>query len=276
MQNISVSFLLVVLLSYSISAATDAGADAAEGHWFYMVKTKSADPAKEAEFNTWYDDIDIPDVLAVPGFMRARRGVQQNITAIPELNLQESEGKYIALYDIETGDIDKSIIDLYVAARKMVALGRITDLLKVTEANYYRRLTPGYRASVPGLSVPGPDSGNKYIYIQKVLCCVSEEDQEQFLDWLENIYIPKAMDSNGINRINVYELYRIMEVLSVGPEEIPHLLLVHEIETDAIKQAISELSGAVDSLEKTARLSELYVEGNDSAVYRQMSDVKSE
>jgi len=29
-------------------------------HWFYMVKSRPSDPASEAEYNTWYDDIDIP------------------------------------------------------------------------------------------------------------------------------------------------------------------------------------------------------------------------
>ena len=51
----------------------------AEGDWFYLVKTEPSDPSRETEFNEWYDDVDIPDVLAVPSFKRARRAIGQEI-----------------------------------------------------------------------------------------------------------------------------------------------------------------------------------------------------
>ena len=116
----------------SVSKATETS-DNSEGHWFYLVKTKPTDMLREAEFNSWYDDIDIPDVLAVPGFQRAQRAVGLQLDEYPNVNLDAREGKYAALYDIESDDIDKSIIDLYVAARKMSAFGRSSDLLKVVE-----------------------------------------------------------------------------------------------------------------------------------------------
>ena len=64
------------LVLFGLTFATVVHARAGEaGEWFYFVKTEPSDPALEAEFNTWYDEIDIPDVLAVPGFERARRAV---------------------------------------------------------------------------------------------------------------------------------------------------------------------------------------------------------
>src|SRR5262249_56781277 len=42
--------------------------------WLMMVRTVNTAPTKEREFNAWYDDIDIPDVLKVPGYWRAARG----------------------------------------------------------------------------------------------------------------------------------------------------------------------------------------------------------
>lgn len=266
MKNISVTLLLTMFLSQGIPGYAEDDADAENDHWFYMVKTRSADPAREAEFNAWYDDIDIPDVLAVPGFMRARRGLQQSIAEFPQLDLQETEGKYVALYDIETADIDKTIIDLYVGARQMVALGRITDLLKVTEANYYRRLISGYRPTGSEIT------GNNHVYIQKILCCADADSQEQFLDWLVSIYMPGVTGIDGVTRVKAYQLYRIMEVVSVGPDEIPHLLLMHEITTGSITQAVVEIHGVVNSIKQAGRMSKLFVEGNDSAVYLQLSE----
>ncbi|MDE0285398.1 MAG: hypothetical protein OXN26_12720 [Gammaproteobacteria bacterium] len=250
-----------------------------------MVKTRSTDPTKEIEFNAWYDDIDIPDVLAVPGFMRARRGVHKRFVELPDFNLSEDEGNYIALYDIETTDIDKTIIDLYVGARKMVALGRITDLLKVTEANYYRRLAGYPPATVTWrdvnigkrlLATSPPADGWRYVYIQKIICCVDENVYKRFLEWLEDSYIPGVMEYRSITGVHAYELYRIMEVVAVDPGEIPHLLLVHELTTDIIQRTVLELDSVAYQLVQAGHMRELFVEGNDSAVYRLMSDVKSD
>ncbi|MCY4363043.1 MAG: hypothetical protein OXE42_12815 [Gammaproteobacteria bacterium] len=248
-----------------------------------MVKTKSTDPAREAEFNAWYDDIDIPDVLAVPGFMRARRAVHKSFMELPELDLSEDEGKYIALYGIETADIDKTIIDLYVGARKMVARGRITELLKVTEANYYRKLTGYPPATVTWrevnirkrlLATSPPADGRRYVYIQKIICCADGNDYKRLLEWLKDSYIPGVMEYRAITGVHAYELYRIMEVVALEPGEIPHLLLVHELTTDVIQRTVLELSSLAYELVQAGNMEELFVEGNDSAVYRLMSDVK--
>jgi len=42
--------------------------------WLMMVKSENTDPSRAGEFERWYNEIDIPDVLAVPGYERARRG----------------------------------------------------------------------------------------------------------------------------------------------------------------------------------------------------------
>ena len=277
--------VLVGFLVYLVSVPAPATDSGAVGHWFYMVKTRSTDPAKEAEFNAWYDDIDIPDVLAVPGFTRARRGGHKRFVELPELNLSEDEGNYIALYDIETTDIDKTIIDLYVGARKMVALGRITDLLKVTEANYYRKLTGYPPATVTWrdvnirkrfLATSPPSDGKRYVYIQKIICCADENVHKRFLGWLKDSYIPGVMEYRAITGVHAYGLYRIMEVVAVEPGEIPHLLLVHELTTDIIQRSVLELSSVGYQLVEAGHMQEFFVEGNDSAVYRLMSDVKSD
>ena len=66
---------------------------------------------KEGEFNRWYDDHHIDDVIDVPGFVSARRfrlaerQYQQNRTP--------NRHRYLALYEIETDDLDATLDDLY-------------------------------------------------------------------------------------------------------------------------------------------------------------------
>jgi len=263
--------LPLVILSLVCTSVLAAGVSQAgdEKHWFYMVKTKPSNPAREAEFNIWYDQVDIPDVLEVPGFMRARRGIGQDFPEFPSVNLKGDDGNYVALYNIETDDIDKSIIDLYVAARKMGAMGRLTNDLKVVEANYYRRAAPPFEVSAAG----SPDWQN-YLFVRKILCCRDAVARERLLDWYAKTLLPKMAQAKGLVRANLYELYRIMEVLTVGPEEIPHFLAVYEIEAESPRQAIADIFRAVDKLKEAADVSKLYREG-DGAVYLQTSDVKS-
>ena len=41
--------------------------------WLLAVYTDCADPSREKEFNEWYDRTHLPDVLKIPGFVRATR-----------------------------------------------------------------------------------------------------------------------------------------------------------------------------------------------------------
>ena len=56
-------------------------------------------PAMEEEFNAWYDTEHLPERLAIPGFLSARRWVA---------DLPPGEGKYLATYEVESLQVLKS------------------------------------------------------------------------------------------------------------------------------------------------------------------------
>ena len=117
--------------------------------WLMMVMTENTDPARDADFNDWYDNVDIPDVLQVPGYRRARRGREQ-LTAESEAPSSPTDPlKYVALYDIDSRDIDKTIIDMLMASWGMEKSHHSTDLLKVTERVYFRQYGPAYAPRSP-------------------------------------------------------------------------------------------------------------------------------
>jgi hypothetical protein len=66
------------------------------------------DPAVEGDFNQWYEQEHLPERMALPGFLRARR-----FTAI------EGSPKYLALYDLESPEVLNSE-----AYRHMVGAGK--------------------------------------------------------------------------------------------------------------------------------------------------------
>jgi len=69
---------------------------------------------RDDEFNQWYDEEPLPDVLEVPGFTAARRFV-----AAPSVHGEEPDRRYLAIYEIETDDLAGALAALSAAARSM-------------------------------------------------------------------------------------------------------------------------------------------------------------
>ncbi len=62
-----------------------------------LVTMTEPPPEMEEEFNAWYDTEHLPERLAIPSFISARRWVARN--------LKLGEGKYFATYELETPDV---------------------------------------------------------------------------------------------------------------------------------------------------------------------------
>ena len=100
------------------------------------------DPAKEEEFNRWYDTMHVPDMLEVPGMISATRWV----AAQPQEGQQR---KYLAMYELETDSIEA--FDDKVRERGMRTLkeGRFSDLPVFDPPNIprvYQQIMPEKRA----------------------------------------------------------------------------------------------------------------------------------
>jgi hypothetical protein len=69
---------------------------------YTLVVLTNAVEGREEEFNAWYDDTHIPDVLRSRGFVSAQR------FRIAETNPPQAfDHRYLALYDVETDDLDQ-------------------------------------------------------------------------------------------------------------------------------------------------------------------------
>jgi len=87
----------------------------------------------------------------------------------------DQDGKYIAIYNMEGESIDKVIIEMLMATRKMEERGRSTDLLKVVERVYYREYAPStqYNRSVGG-------GGHEYLYVLRTNSSTLPEMPKRF------------------------------------------------------------------------------------------------
>src|SRR5215470_10347018 len=233
--------------------------------WLMMVRTVNTDPTKEREFNAWYDDIDIPDVLKVPGYWRARRGRTMQLTdsAVPRTAEPQEQGHYVALYNIESSAMDKTIIDMLMATWKMLSEGRDTPLLKVTERVYYHQYAAAFTTATA-------ESGNSKRFLMLERFEVAPNvDGHRFNGWYNGMCRKATGNVPGMVRATRYELYR---VLMFEPRYAPRFLTLVEIEADSAEQArrSAELFTHFDD---KGRATQGYV-AREATLYTEIKDVR--
>ncbi|MDE2303612.1 MAG: hypothetical protein KGK11_13745 [Sphingomonadales bacterium] len=84
---------------------------------FKMIALTRPMPGREEEYNRWYQTVHLPQVCALPGITGAQRYKQTAALA------NGDERPYLAIYDIETDDIGKTMAGFGEAA----AAGRMTQ-----------------------------------------------------------------------------------------------------------------------------------------------------
>ncbi|MFO1401803.1 MAG: amidohydrolase [Steroidobacteraceae bacterium] len=252
------------------AAVPAAAPPAPDTGWLMVVRTIATNPAREAEFNDWYDRIDIPDVLEVPGYMRARRGLGQPLPELPDYDLQDVAGKYVALYDIRSPDIDRTIIDMLMASQQMVARGRSTSALKVVGRFYYQQAAAAYDAPAPAPApTPAAAGTDRYLVLLTAGCCGDAAREQRFARWYEKTYVPALLHAGGVQRLTRYRLYR---VLMFDPVEMPPFLAVAEVQAATPAEAARRVRDATAAAVAEGRANGLYVE-KGATVYRQIADV---
>ena len=71
-----------------------------------VATSEPATPEQEAAYHAWYDDIHLPDITALPGFVSATRykvSKTQMRGAVPDVPA------YVAIYHIEADDLEATL-----------------------------------------------------------------------------------------------------------------------------------------------------------------------
>ncbi len=101
--------------------------------WLLAVETNCNDPMREKEFNDWYENTHLPDVLSVPGIVRASRYESGNPA--------EERGKFLALYEIETENELQVLADLTDGMTRWTEQGHMSELATILSGCLYRQIT---------------------------------------------------------------------------------------------------------------------------------------
>jgi len=77
------------------------------GKYTLLVLTNSV-AGREDEFNDWYTNQHVPDILRIPGFVAAKRFR----IASEQVMAGQPKWKYLALYEVETDDLKGALADM--------------------------------------------------------------------------------------------------------------------------------------------------------------------
>ena len=75
-------------------------------------------PGKDEEFNKWYDEVHLREVLEVEGFVAAQRFVFSD-DQFGDLDASAAPGRYMAIYEIEAPDLAAAIEKLNGSSGRM-------------------------------------------------------------------------------------------------------------------------------------------------------------
>lgn len=87
-----------------------------------LLALTNATPGNDAAFNDWYDKVHLPDVLNVDGFVAAQRFKLSDAQ-----RQSDTPYRYLAVYEIETDDLARSVAELAHQADHVMELSDAFD-----------------------------------------------------------------------------------------------------------------------------------------------------
>ena len=86
-----------------------------------VVQSRPIDPAREDEYNDWYDNTHLPELCALPGFVAGRRYKARD--ADPSVH------PYLAVYELEADDLTAPVKEL--RARSAAGQMHLSNVLQM-------------------------------------------------------------------------------------------------------------------------------------------------
>lgn len=187
--------------------------------WVNIVEN-NCDPTREDEFNDWYDRIHVPDVLATPGFVRARRFVNKEF--------RDGRGKYMAVFEIETDNIENTMQLRHARRAEENRQGRASAsrsnfLFAVWRDVLWKQIFERY-APESSTSRTG-----KWLNMVEQNCDPARE--AEYHDWYNTIHIPDILATPGFVSARRYEIKEFRDGRG-------KYLALYEIETDDIENTM--------------------------------------
>ena len=141
------------------------------------------DAEHEAEFNRWYDEEHLPELLQVPGFLSAGR-----------YSALKGGPKYLAIYELEDHNVLRSAAYLDAVKYRPSARRSAAGTSRIGR-NFLRNL---YRQIYPVHTHPAGQTMGMPPVLQMGRIDVPAAVEEEFNDWYNWVYIPNYLTVPGV------------------------------------------------------------------------------
>lgn len=171
-----------------------------------VVLVNCSDPAQEADFDRWYNEVHLSDVCNPGVFPRATR--YENPAAVGG----DEQPRYLALYETDRDDPGVAWVDNREHTAPLRPQGRIHAALKASYVGVYKRRggPPPAARPVTGVLIVLND-------------CADLARDDEFNAWYDDVHIPDVLSTGTYHSAVRYE--------NTDPESGPRYLAVYE--TDA-------------------------------------------
>ena len=159
-------------------------------HYTMMVMSNPA-PGREAEYNTWYDTEHLPDVVSIPGFVRARR---LKLAPVQFRNKSPAVPDYMAFFQIETADV----AGVFTEINRRIKTGKTrmsTSMdMKGSQERLYQMLSPPLMAAgAPALDSAEDGADGFHIVFNAPVA----GKETEFNAWYDNHHLPDMLTIPG-------------------------------------------------------------------------------
>lgn len=156
-----------------------------ETYYFFVFSNPVA--GHENEYNKWYNEQHAPDVVAVPGFVTARRYVKSELPLYRMVDLQVP--KYLIIYKIVTDDIEA----VFKEVNRRLQTGETVispTFDRATSVSYVYR---PFRAEIKGVGgePEGAKAGPKQQYLQVVFTAMVTGMEREFNLFYDEHHAPE-------------------------------------------------------------------------------------
>ncbi|MDO8491853.1 MAG: hypothetical protein Q7T04_07560 [Dehalococcoidia bacterium] len=160
-------------------------------HAIWIMLSNCTDPARDAEFNEWYNKMHIPDLTATPGILSGKRYKNMRPQLAPD------EPLYMALYTVEWDDPWALLRKVaQVDDLKRAAQGRMIDCLQARLLSAWQPLGVRRYASAQ-LQKAGAGGGAPRALMLVLANPAEGVSDSDFEKWFSSAYLPRLLKMPG-------------------------------------------------------------------------------
>lgn len=189
----------------------------------YLVLTNCTDSSCEADFNKWYNDIHLRDMVATR--------LVSYPTRYRNVDPQPGDARYLAIYEVERDEILEKMPDELTSRfwQRWLTQGRIHPALEVVDRQMWRCIRPAFRS---------PKSGRAKAtgILAAQTNCLDPTQEEVYNTWYDTVHVPDILGTG------LYHTAYRFEALSPQPRQAKYLALYETDAADPAKPA-EELKG---------------------------------